>query len=121
MNLNPNQLDAKRKFQDFYKKIGYKPKDPTSALNELAKHNFLTISDNSNLLENNLPFLVKIKVILNDSISKEYKGKREASIKSKAKALACANICEQFFLEYDKSSLKVSIEKIDKGNIFRLL
>ena len=49
--LRTVQIEAKSKLQEYYKSIGYKPMDPTSALNQLKQRNFLDISDNYSLLE----------------------------------------------------------------------
>ena len=118
--LSSDQVDARNKFQEYYKKIGYKPKDPTSALNELEQQTFLDLSDNFDELKKKPPFLIEIKAKLNEIYFEEYKGKGEALNKRRAKALASANICEQIFLEYDMTNLHIPINQIEKGEVFRL-
>lgn len=118
--LDPDQLDIKSRFQEYYINLGYKPKDPTSALNELEQQNFLELNDNSEKLDNNPPFIIEIRALLNDIQAKEYIGKGEALNKRKAKALASANICEQVFLEYDMTNLSIPIKLIEKGEVFRI-
>ncbi len=117
--LRTDQIEARSKLQEYYKSIGYKPTDPTSALNQLKQRNFLVFGDNYGLLENNPPFLIVIKAKLNEIFNKTFEGKGEASNKDKARLLASADICEQIFLEYDMSNLKIPIEEIEKGEVYR--
>jgi len=119
-NLNPDQIEARSKLQKYYKRIGYKPTDPTSALNQLKQRNFLDIGDNFGLLENKPPFLVVIKAKLNEIYIKSFVGKGEDSNKYIARVLASADICEQIFLEYDTNDLKIPIDDIEKGEVYRL-
>ncbi len=118
--LKPDQINAKNNFQDYYRSIGYKPTDPTSALNQLKQQNFLDIKDNYDSLENKQPFLIVIKAKLKKNFLKDLEGKGEAPNKDKARMLASADICEQIFLEYDMSNLKIPIDEIEKGEVYRI-
>jgi len=118
--LNPEQIDAKSKLQEYYKKIGYKPTDPTSALIQLKQRNFLSLSDNFHSHENKPPFEIVIKASFNEIFIKSFEGKGEAYNKTIARALASADICEQIFLEYEMSDLKIPPNDIEKGEVFRL-
>ncbi len=118
--LRPDQINAKNNFQDYYRSIGYKPTDPTSALNQLKQQNFLDIKDNYDSLENKQSFLIVIKAKLKKIFLKDLEGKGEAPNKDKARMLASADICEQIFLEYDMSNLKIPIDEIEKGDVYRI-
>ncbi len=118
--LRSDQIDDRWKLQEYYKSIGYKPTDPTSALNQLKQRNFLSLNDNFHLLENKPPFQIVIKAKLNKLFIKTFEGKGEALDKRIARVLASADICEQIFLEYDMSDLKIRIDENEKGDFYRI-
>ena len=120
LDLNLNQMEAKCKLQEYYKSIGYKPTDPTSALNQLKQISFLSMTDNYDSLENKPPFQIVINARLIKKYNKPLDGKGEASNKNLARVLASADICEQIFLEYDMSIFNIPIEKIEKGEYYHI-
>ncbi len=120
LNSEQEKTNLRSNYQSFYQNLGYKPKDPISALNELIQAEFLVGKLPKHPKENNPPFLVKLRfTLLKVFPGRIVTGSGENFNYTIAKGLAASNICEQIYLSYTMKKWAIPIEQIDRSNVYR--
>lgn len=121
LELEQKETKIKNKYQKTYKDLGYKPKDPISALNELIQAEILAGDLSKHPKGNHPPFLVKLKFkLLKIFPEKIILGAGENLNFTIAKGLAAINICEKIYLSYNLKSWDIPVDKIDRSDVYRI-
>lgn len=112
--VNPEELEKRGHHLEVYREIGYAPKNPINALNELRDADIIKKLNYSSKNNNHPPFEWEITIETGRKLdNKEYHEKCRISKKKRlAKAITAARICEQIYLPYHMKEWRYPIDTI---------
>lgn len=115
---DPEEIDQRDRFQEYYKELGLTPNNPVNTLKELEDRGLIEIT----LKESERsapPFLCEVWAkTLSFFPEKSYYGKDKGSKKKEAKVFAFLRICNQIYLPYHMQDIRIPINHPDIKKLY---